>query len=100
MLCESSSDTVTMDYGVGVNEAKNGSITIYPNPAQDVVNVVSTEVIEQMRVMNFMGQTVYSNTAVNNKKSQFNVSTLQSGVYFLKVTTAKGTKTVKVTVAH
>jgi len=37
---------------------------------------------------------------VNSKSTKFNVSTLRSGVYFVKVTTSEGIRTTKITVTH
>jgi hypothetical protein len=101
ILCESSSDTVVIDYPhVGINEPGSNGITIYPNPAFDVVNVTSTDNITAIEVLNFIGQTVYNNHAIDSRKAQVNVSVFNSGVYFMKVTTTQGTRTMKVTVAH
>jgi hypothetical protein len=102
MLCESpGSDTVLVHWpAVGVVEIGNGQIMVYPNPANDNVNVKSTYVINAIEVMNYIGQTVYRNNNVAGKDTRFSVSALQSGVYFVKVNTEQGVRTVKVTVTH
>ena len=102
MLCESpGSDTVLVHWpAVGVVEIGNGQIMVYPNPANDNVNVKSTYVINAIEVMNYVGQTVYRNNNVAGKDTRFSVSALQSGVYFVKVNTEQGVRTVKVTVTH
>jgi hypothetical protein len=101
-LCESpASDTVTIQFpAVGIPEVSGGSIMIYPNPANDVVNVKSDFNISRIEVLNFIGQTVYSENTVNSKLVKINTSSLQSGVYFVKVTTSKGIRTVKITVVR
>jgi hypothetical protein len=101
-LCESpASDTVTIQFpAVGIPEVSGGSIMIYPNPANDVVNVKSDYNISRIEVLNFIGQTVYSENTVNSKLVKINTSSLQSGVYFVKVTTSKGIRTVKITVVR
>jgi len=102
ILCESpGSDTVSVKFpAVGVIEIGNGQIQVYPNPATDNVNVKSTYTINGLEVMNYVGQTVYRNANVADKSTKFSVSALQSGVYFVKVNTVQGTRTVKVTVTH
>ena len=50
--------------------------------------------------MNYVGQTVYRNLNVAGKNTQFNVSNLQAGIYFVKVSTEQGARTLKVTVTH
>jgi hypothetical protein len=98
-LCEAHSDTITVNWpAVGINNLNGGEISIYPNPAKELVNIVSTSTIKSVEMMNFIGQSVYTNMVVNNKAMQVNVSTLAPGVYFVKITTDQGTRTTKITV--
>jgi hypothetical protein len=101
-LCESpGSDTVTVTFpAVGIQEIGNDQISVYPNPANDVVNIVSTNDIKTIEVLNYIGQMVYANNSVSLKKVELNVSNFKSGVYFVKITTNSGIKTTKVTVTH
>jgi len=98
-LCESSSDTITINWpATGINTLDGNTISIYPNPAKELVNIESTSTIKSVELMNFIGQNVYSNKFVDNKKMQVNVSTLAPGVYFVKITTDQGIRTTKITV--
>lgn len=101
-LCESpSTDTIAFTFpAVGVVEIGNGQISVYPNPATENVNVKSDYVINTLEVMNYVGQTVYKNANVEAKTSKINVSNLQAGIYFVKVATVQGTRTVKITVTR
>jgi hypothetical protein len=99
--CETNSDTISLDWpATGINDLGAGSVRIYPNPATEIVNVTSDFTITGIEVMNFLGQTVYTQTGVDQKASKINVSNLQSGVYFVKVTTFQGVRTVKITVTR
>jgi hypothetical protein len=101
ILCEPSSDTITIMFpAVGINDPTNSSISLYPNPANDVVNIVSTNDIKTVEVLNYIGQMVYTNKNVDLKTVKLNVTGFKSGVYFVKVTTTSGTKTTKITVTH
>jgi hypothetical protein len=101
ILCEPSSDTITITFpAVGINDPVNSSISMYPNPANNVVNIVSTNDIKTIEVLNYIGQTIYTNKEVNLKNVQLNTSSFKSGVYFVKVTTTIGIKTTKITVTH
>ena len=101
ILCEPSSDTITVPFfPVGLNELTNGQIMIYPNPATEVVNVKSDYSITRIDVMNFVGQTIYTNSDVAAMTAKLNVSTFKTGVYFVKVSTSEGVRTVKITVTH
>ena len=101
-LCESpGSDTVEVEFpAIGINEAGSGSIVIFPNPATEVVNVKSDATIATIEVMNFVGQAVYNVNNVASKTAKINVTTLTSGVYFVKVTTDQGIRTAKITVTR
>ncbi|MCX6267837.1 MAG: choice-of-anchor J domain-containing protein, partial [Bacteroidetes bacterium] len=96
----SPSDTVTIDVMTGIAPITQNGISIYPNPATDVVNITSDYTITGVEVMNFVGQTVYSNGNVDAKVAKLNVTTFKSGVYFVKVSTTEGVRTVKITVTH
>jgi|GEM_PF-306208 len=100
-LCESSSDTIAVQFPhIGIVEVGNGQIWVYPNPATDIVNVKSDYMISSIDVMNYVGQTVYRNTDVAGKTTNFNVSSLQAGIYFVKVATEQGVRSVKITVTR
>jgi len=100
-LCESSSDTITVTFpAVGMNDLTNGQIAVYPNPANEVVNIKSDYTISSVDVMNFVGQTIYTNSDVDARSAKLNVATYKPGVYFVKVTTKEGIRTVKITVTH
>jgi len=99
--CDMSSDSsniIMVQLVIGIDKLNNGSVMIYPNPATELVNVKSDYIISQIEVMNYVGQTVYNKTNVEAKLAKINVANYQSGVYFVKVTTTQGVRTVKITV--
>jgi len=101
VLCEPPSDTITITFpAVGINELSNGTLSLYPNPATEVVNIVSSNDIKTIEVLNYIGQTIYTNKNMDQKTAQLNVTGFRSGVYFVKVTTTSGIKTTKITVTH
>ncbi len=101
ILCTPSTDTITVAFpAVGMNELTGGQIMIYPNPANEIVNIKSDFTITAVDVMNFVGQTVYTSSKVDAKTSKLNVAEFKPGVYFVKVSTTEGIRTVKITVTH
>jgi hypothetical protein len=99
--CDSDSSNVVMaDVVTGVNPLHGGNILIYPNPATDNIFVKSDYTIMNIEMLNYIGQSVYSRRDVNEKAMKVNVSNLTAGVYFVKVTTAEGIRTVKITVSR
>jgi hypothetical protein len=68
--------------------------TLYPNPVKDVLNIQSKDrtPINSIEIYNTLGQIVL---AVPNTISTVDVSTLQSGNYFIKVNTDLGVSNTK-----
>jgi hypothetical protein len=95
-----SSDTINIDVITGINSSRTGRIDLFPNPARDILNIESAGVIKKVEMMNFIGQVVYTNPVVENKKLRVNVSTFQPGVYFVKVSTVGGIETAKITITR
>ena len=101
LLCESSSDTILVRFpAVGMNELTSGQIMVYPNPATEIVNIKSDYTITAIDVMNFAGQTVLINKNVDSKTGKLDVTSFKAGVYFVRVSTTEGIRTVKITVTH
>ncbi len=85
---------------VGINDINGNELSVYPNPATDVVNVRHSGQIEQITVVNAVGQVV-AEIMTNETNVAINVSTYESGVYMLRMRAADGTLTTKrVTIAE
>lgn len=63
------------------------AVSVYPNPASDVVVVNSKNTIKNIEVYNTLGQVVLSQEANTNNIS-LDITNLTQGNYFVKVTTA------------
>jgi hypothetical protein len=66
-----------------------GTLNLYPNPARDILNVVSDEPITQIQMIDMLGQIVYSQSGHGNRH-QVNVTGLKQGIYFVRVNTLGG----------
>lgn len=69
---------------VGLNEEIALKWALYPNPANDILNIQSDSDLKDYRILTMNGQIVGSGTLDNQSIS---VSDLQSGTYFLEVRT-------------
>lgn len=85
---------VVYDIVEGLNTLNNAEANIYPNPAQDVVNIKTTSKIEMVRIITLEGREVFSATS-QGKQLQISTTSLQSGVYFVETETTQGTSTQK-----
>ena len=82
---------------VGIVTHLENSIVLFPNPANDVVNVQCTMNNVQcsgIEVMDVYGKVVRTVVGANNDSpTQINVSGLAAGMYFVRVTTEQGVAT-------
>ena len=88
------SATVVAEFDA-VGEGQEARINVYPNPANNVLNIVANGNFEY-RLFNSTGQEVAAGTAQGVK--QINVSDFSKGVYFLHVTTGAQVDIQKVVV--
>jgi len=95
------------DYTTGINKVADniGEINLYPNPSSDFIHATiqlkQTSDL-QLRLVNMLGQTVWSTDAGNVSDYQNNISVanLPDGVYLLEMITGSGTKSREVVVTH
>ena len=59
-------------------------ISLFPNPATDILNITSSETISEIEIVNVLGQVVY-HTMVNADNVVCDVNGLTAGVYFVKI---------------
>jgi hypothetical protein len=66
---------------------------VFPNPAKDYVNVKTNKDIRKIEMLNYLGQSVYTQTVEG--ESTFTISTVsfESGVYFVRFTDKLGNVT-------
>jgi len=75
--------------GLGLGEQSTATVSVFPNPVKDVLNIQSTVGIEEITMMNMVGQIVVNQKADNNNVT-VNTSNLKSGVYNLKIKMVDG----------
>lgn len=81
---------------LGIDDLENNaSFTYFPNPVKNTLTLNAQNTIENVTMYNMLGQEVLRATP-NAVNSELNMSSLQDGAYFVKVTIANITKTIKV----
>jgi hypothetical protein len=71
------------------------NVSAYPNPSSSVWNVKTTDlIIDSIQVYNVLGKVVYESTP-NTIETEIDASSLSEGLYFAKVYTDLGSKTVR-----
>ena len=86
------------DSVLAVEEFLNGdNVNIYPNPASNEVNIIMKEPVEaDIRIFDVTGKLVIyeADTAIQNKHT-INISSLNRGVYFVRINSNRGSITKK-----
>lgn len=99
-------NTITLPVSTGltnINRMPEG-ISIYPNPADDVVNIVVKELVNtnyNVTITDIAGKTVFNNQLndmLNNNAASINISNFDKGMYFVYLKNEKGTSTQKLIV--
>lgn len=82
--------------GFEENETQN-NILLYPNPAKERLYINTSIPIKQMTICNLLGQEIQK---YNNLETTYsiNISGLNEGVYFVKLSTEKGVYATKIIV--
>jgi Endopolygalacturonase len=75
-----------------IEEVKtNGSVTCYPNPAQDYVMISSDEAIAEIKLYSLTGTQIRDINAGNENQYSLDLASIPRGYYILNLLTANGT---------
>ncbi|GAA3580182.1 T9SS type A sorting domain-containing protein [Snuella lapsa] len=78
------------------------NLTLFPNPTKDIVNLKFNQIsvsTVSITIYNIQGKLALKTAGtIQNNRTQLNISTLKSGMYFIKVSDGNGTSTRKLIV--
>lgn len=78
-------DELVFDYSTDIKEVQSIEYKVFPNPAQDVVNInCKNSNNNQVLIYNITGQVVYNNM-FNTSQFKINTSDFKEGIYFIKI---------------
>jgi len=78
---------------LGLGDFNITSVAIYPNPANDIINIVNAE-NSTIEVYDVLGKLLISKEAITAQE-QLNISQLQIGTYFMKINNGSQSATKK-----
>ena len=73
---------------------KDNTVTLYPNPSKDIVNIKANATITSVQLYDVQGRLLQTKK-VNDVDVQLDISVQPSGLYFVKITTENGAKVEK-----
>jgi len=92
-------DNIGWEGTVAVNEASITNVYVYPNPANEFLNVSSNNEIKSIHIIDIAGKSFINKKEVNNSNAQLNISNLLSGIYIVNIVGIDGkTEARKLTV--
>jgi len=83
---------------LGVKDLFSKNFTVYPNPANTVININSqnNNGLNEIEITDINGRTVKTANGKGVLQTQVNIADLSAGAYFLKITTDQGIATKKI----
>jgi hypothetical protein len=81
---------VNINESLGVDELAPAKATVYPNPVSQILNIDQVDGISEISVFNNLGQLVGSYKADGNAHMSLDASSWKSGMYMIRIHTAKG----------
>ena len=76
--------SITAQVCDGITEPVSTAMSLFPNPATDILNITSSETISEIEIVNVMGQVVRC-IEVNSDKAVCDVEDLKAGVYVVRI---------------
>lgn len=93
---ESEKSEITVTVGALSNEDfAFQNLKLYPIPAKDILKVANKTIIKKVVIYNYLGAEVLS-TSIDKTDFEVNLRTLYKGVYFVKLESQEGQKTIKI----
>jgi hypothetical protein len=96
--CADTSDiaVLTVNNNVGITESSpNNLISIFPNPTNDIFSIIGLDQLENVTGMELKDLNGKSVKVLNLKATQFKITDLKSGVYFLTISAGEIQEVIK-----
>ena len=74
---------------------RSAGFEAYPNPTNDVLNLKNSQNIDTVSLFDLIGKNILSQT-INATYSQVDISSLQNGIYLMKILSDQKEKTIKI----
>lgn len=68
-----------------LNHIEIEGLSLYPNPANDLVNINGLLLGDEIRLVDMVGKTIIVSNAINNTSKELNIQQLSNGIYFIRL---------------
>ncbi len=75
--------------------SNNWILNLYPNPANDFVDITANHEISKAEIFDELGRKIYTVTVNNSKNIQLNIAQLPNALYVIRLTGATGNCAIK-----
>jgi hypothetical protein len=84
-----------------IDDPLSGDMTsLYPNPASDQVSITSSQQMERITIVNYVGQMVYESELSGEQQLTLNTGAYEAGVYIVKISTTNGVVTKRMIISR
>jgi hypothetical protein len=87
--------TFTVEGTLGIEDQSIDGLVVYPNPANDVLNIQAATRISHIEIFNVLGQKLKEQT-LDNTSNQIDISMIRSGNYFVKIYSEKAVEVIQI----
>lgn len=94
--CVTRTFTTEQDPNLSISEFDTKSISVYPNPVKDVLNIKTDLALESIEVINILGKRVLTISGDQMTNNTVNLSELRDGIYFVNISADGKKQTIKV----
>jgi hypothetical protein len=89
--------TGIVDICTGIDENNNSTLTLYPNPVNNLLNIIGLENNSAINIYDLTGKLVISKNNLTSTTNSISTESLKAGVYFVSVSSDNTpTKTIKI----
>ena len=91
---------VTYITSTGILDNSISTISLYPNPADDMLNISSSDNIKSLEIKDLLGRIVYSSLEINSKSISLNTSSFGNNIYLLSFIINNKLVIKKIVISH
>lgn len=92
--CVSEPLMITITVLSSLNDVQMANLKVYPNPANDFINVSYTKNIESVTIIDFTGRKVMEKT-IRAQEASLHINQLSTGTYLMNIQTTEGSTMIK-----